>query len=87
MLVLQVTLNACPDSTGLHAVQGHSVLSDFVSLPCSERKEGKEEKGQTGRKKGRKGRQQEGRIIAACIYRMTIHQVVCTFLFSPPTTR
>ena len=60
---------------------------DTVCLPSSERKEGKEEKGQTGRKKGRKGRQQEGRIIAACIYRMTIHQVVCTFLFSPPTTR
>lgn len=53
-LVLRVTLSSCPNSVGLHAASGHSEVSDFVSLQSSERKEGKEEKGQTGRKKGRK---------------------------------
>lgn len=59
------------------------MLSDSVSLRSSERKEGKKEKGQAGRRKGRK----EGRRIAVNIYRMTICQVVCTFLFNPSTTQ
>lgn len=56
-----------------------------MSLLSSERKEGKKEKGQTGRKEGETGSNEgkDGEWIVANIYRMTICQVVCTFLFNP----